>query len=156
MRFSACTDRPWGPPSLLYNGYRVFPRVKRCRGMLLTTHPFLVQWSLKSRAIPLPDLWTTPGLERDHFICVSIHTHTHTHTHVRTRTREWIVRNGRQSNAMNAQIWGKYKQLERWWELCVMWRPGQDIWNFRPLNFCWTECTFVGSCVLLKINFLLF
>ena len=24
-RFSACTDRPWGPPSPLYNGYRVFP-----------------------------------------------------------------------------------------------------------------------------------
>jgi len=25
MRFSARSDRPWGPPSLLYNGYRVFP-----------------------------------------------------------------------------------------------------------------------------------
>ena len=24
-RFSACQDRPQGPPSLLYNGYRVFP-----------------------------------------------------------------------------------------------------------------------------------
>jgi len=23
-RFSAHPDRPWGPPSLLYNGYRVF------------------------------------------------------------------------------------------------------------------------------------
>ena len=23
--FRACPDRPWGPPSLLYNGYRVFP-----------------------------------------------------------------------------------------------------------------------------------
>ena len=23
--FRTCTDRPWGPPSLLYNGYRVFP-----------------------------------------------------------------------------------------------------------------------------------
>jgi len=23
--------RPWGPPSLLYNGYRVFPGVKRPR-----------------------------------------------------------------------------------------------------------------------------
>jgi hypothetical protein len=22
--FSTCPDRPWGPPSLLYNGYRVF------------------------------------------------------------------------------------------------------------------------------------
>ena len=24
-RFSARPDRPWGPPNLLYNGYRVFP-----------------------------------------------------------------------------------------------------------------------------------
>jgi hypothetical protein len=22
--FRTCPDRPWGPPSLLYNGYRVF------------------------------------------------------------------------------------------------------------------------------------
>ena len=27
-RFSASPDRPWGPPSLLYNGYRVFPEGK--------------------------------------------------------------------------------------------------------------------------------
>ena len=24
-RFSARLDRPWGPPSVLYNGYRVYP-----------------------------------------------------------------------------------------------------------------------------------
>jgi hypothetical protein len=24
-RFSAHPDRPWGPPSLLYDGYQVFP-----------------------------------------------------------------------------------------------------------------------------------
>jgi hypothetical protein len=23
--FRTCPDQPWGPPSLLYNGYRVFP-----------------------------------------------------------------------------------------------------------------------------------
>ena len=38
-RFSARPDRPWGPPSLLYNGYRVFPEVKCGRSVLLTTHP---------------------------------------------------------------------------------------------------------------------
>jgi len=27
-RFSARPDRPWGPPSLLHNGYRVFSRGK--------------------------------------------------------------------------------------------------------------------------------
>jgi hypothetical protein len=26
--FRTCPDRSWGPPSLLYNGYRVFPRGK--------------------------------------------------------------------------------------------------------------------------------
>jgi len=25
--FRTCPDRPWGPPNLLYNGYRVFPGV---------------------------------------------------------------------------------------------------------------------------------
>jgi hypothetical protein len=29
--FRTRPDRPWGPPSLLYNGYRVFPGVKRYR-----------------------------------------------------------------------------------------------------------------------------
>jgi hypothetical protein len=24
-KFSACPDCPWGPPSLLYNGYQFFP-----------------------------------------------------------------------------------------------------------------------------------
>jgi hypothetical protein len=27
-----CPDRPWGPPSLLYNGYRVFPGGKERPG----------------------------------------------------------------------------------------------------------------------------
>ena len=30
--FRTCRDRPWGPPSLLYNGYRVFPRGKERPG----------------------------------------------------------------------------------------------------------------------------
>jgi len=32
------------------------------RNVLLTTHPLLVPPSWKSRAIPLPTLWATPGL----------------------------------------------------------------------------------------------
>jgi len=35
--------------------------------VLLTTHPLLVLWSWKVRAIPLPTLWATPGLQPDHF-----------------------------------------------------------------------------------------
>jgi len=30
--FSTCPDRPWDPPSLLYNGYRVFPGGKKRPG----------------------------------------------------------------------------------------------------------------------------
>jgi len=44
-----------------------FPGVKCDRGVLLTTHHLLVPRSLKSRAVPLPTLWATPGLQRDHF-----------------------------------------------------------------------------------------
>ena len=40
--FRTCLDRPWGPPSLLYNGYRVFPGVKSGRGVTLTPHSLLV------------------------------------------------------------------------------------------------------------------
>jgi len=53
-RFSAHPDRPWGLPSLLYNGYRVFPGCRGGRGVGLTPHPYLEAKVLeKSRAIPL-------------------------------------------------------------------------------------------------------
>ena len=55
--FCTCPDRPWGPPSLLYNGYRVFSGVKSDRGVTLTPYPLLVPWSWKGRAIPLLPLW---------------------------------------------------------------------------------------------------
>ena len=38
-RFSAGPDRPWGPPSLLYNGYRVFPRDKLRPGLAADHSP---------------------------------------------------------------------------------------------------------------------
>ena len=70
-RFSARPDRHWGPPSLLYNGYWVFPGGKCGRDVLLTTHPLLVPRSWKSRAIPLPTLWATTGPVKDdtHIAC---------------------------------------------------------------------------------------
>jgi hypothetical protein len=50
-RFSACPDWPWCPPSLLYNGYRVFSGDKVRPGR--AAHPLLAPRSWKSRAIPL-------------------------------------------------------------------------------------------------------
>ena len=47
-------------PASCKMGTGSFPGVKCGRGVLLTTHPLLVPW--KSRAIPLPTLWATPGL----------------------------------------------------------------------------------------------
>ena len=38
-----------------------FLGVKYSQSVLLTTHPFLVPWSWKSRAITLPTLWATTG-----------------------------------------------------------------------------------------------
>ena len=32
-------EHRWGPPSLLYKGYRAFPGGKAARGVALTTHP---------------------------------------------------------------------------------------------------------------------
>ena len=55
--FRTCSDKPWGPPSLLYNGYRVFPGAKYGRGVRLTPYPLLVPWSRKGRVIPLLPLW---------------------------------------------------------------------------------------------------
>ena len=45
--FRTYLERPWAPPSLLYNGYRAFPGGKDSRGMTLTTHPHLVPMSWK-------------------------------------------------------------------------------------------------------------
>jgi predicted nucleic acid-binding Zn ribbon protein len=47
-----CPHRLWGPPSLLYNGYRgvLSPGVKLGRGMTLTTHTRLVPRYRMSRS----------------------------------------------------------------------------------------------------------
>jgi len=43
--FRTCPDRPWGPPSLLYIGYRVFPGGKMRPGRDADPSPLLVQKS---------------------------------------------------------------------------------------------------------------
>ena len=49
-------------PASCKMGTGSFLGVKYGRGVLLTTPPLLVPQSWKSRAIPLPTLWATPGL----------------------------------------------------------------------------------------------
>ena len=51
--FRTCPDRPWGPLSLMYNGYQVFPRCKELLGRDANPPPLLVPWSRRSTAIPL-------------------------------------------------------------------------------------------------------
>ena len=60
--FRTYPDRLQGPPSLLYNGYRVFPGGKGDRGVMMTTHTFLVPRLRKSWAIPPLTLWVLLGL----------------------------------------------------------------------------------------------
>ena len=52
-RFSARPDRPWGPPSHLYNGYRVFPEGRNGRCVGLTPIHIWCRGPRNSRAIPL-------------------------------------------------------------------------------------------------------
>jgi len=40
-------------------GTGYYPGVKSGRGMTLTPHPLLVQWTRKSRTVPLLPIWTT-------------------------------------------------------------------------------------------------
>jgi len=49
-------NRPLGPPSLLYNEYRVFPR-EYGLGLTLTSHIHLAPWFKMSGAIPLIPLY---------------------------------------------------------------------------------------------------
>ena len=51
---------------------------------------------------------------------------------------------------------GKVKRLELWWQLYRTSLPFRDLENFRPMEFCWTECTFMimsDSIRLRKGNF---
>jgi hypothetical protein len=79
-------DRPWGPPSLQYNGYRLsFPGVKRPgRGV---DHPPSSSARVKERVelyfySPSGPSW--PVLGRTLPFTFTLYTHTHTHTHTKS------------------------------------------------------------------------
>jgi len=61
--FRTCRDRPWGSPSHLYNGYRVFPGGKEGPGPDADPSPLLMPLSRKSRAIPLLPLWAVRSVQ---------------------------------------------------------------------------------------------
>ena len=54
--FCALPDRPWGPPSLLYNGYRVFPGGKVRPGRAADHSPLSRSWKSTAIALPPPPL----------------------------------------------------------------------------------------------------
>ena len=59
--FPSVQTGPEAHPAPCTMGTGSFPGVKYGRGVLMTTHPLLVPWSWKSRAIPLPNPWATTG-----------------------------------------------------------------------------------------------
>jgi len=67
--FRACRDRPWGPPSLLYNGYWVFPGGKERPGHDADPSPpssaIGHEWSL----LPLWAIWPVQNLSA----CTRVH-----------------------------------------------------------------------------------
>ena len=70
--FRTCPDRTWVPPSLLYNGYRVFPGGKERPGREADPSPLLVPWSRKGRAIPLLPLWAVRPVQ-SLSACIRVH-----------------------------------------------------------------------------------
>jgi len=64
--FPPVQNGPGAHPVSCKLGTGSFPGVKCGRCVLLTTHPLLVPRSWKSRAIPLPTLWATPGPQWEH------------------------------------------------------------------------------------------
>ena len=44
---------------------------------------------------------------------------------------------------------GKVKRLELWWQLYRTSLPVWDFENFRPMDFCWHECT---NCLMQEVG----
>jgi len=83
--FRICPYRLWGPPSLLYNEYRVFPGGKELPGCHTDLSPPSSAIGLERVELYLySPLWTV-RLVQSFSVCTGVHfthTHTHTHTHI--------------------------------------------------------------------------
>ena len=83
VRFSAPVQTSAGAhPASCTMGTGSFPGVKSSWGMMLTTHPLLVLWSRKDRAIPLLPLWAIRPVQ-SLSACTRVHfTFTYSHCFV--------------------------------------------------------------------------
>jgi len=81
--FFTCPDWPWGPPSLLYNGYQFFAGGRCSWGVTLTPHPLLVPRSKieKSYTSTVPKglcgLW-----KGETYLLIYIYIYIYTHTYL--------------------------------------------------------------------------
>ena len=126
--FRTCPDRPWGPPSLLYNRYRVFPGGKSGRSVTLAPHSLLVPWSRKSRAIPLLSLWAVRPVQSIG-ACTRVHfTFTifiHPATHLLQNLTVYVLKGG-----------AFYKPIYVWITLGVHSTYAELPIHFNKLQFC--------------------
>ena len=47
---------------------------------------------------------------------------------------------------------GKVKRLELWWQLYRTSLPVWGLENFRPMDFCWQEFTYIVCCITFKCS----
>jgi hypothetical protein len=101
--FSARPDRPWGSPTLLYNGYLIFPGGKVRPGRDADYSPLLAPRSWMSRAIPQLPSGPQPGyFTFTLYICVCSFIYIYIYIYIYTE----ILQNGR-------VILKKYLQITR-------------------------------------------
>ena len=70
--FRTCPDRPWGPPSLLYNGYRVFPGGKERPGRDADPSPPSSAVVKKEQSYTYTRLWAIRPVQ-SLSACTSVH-----------------------------------------------------------------------------------
>jgi len=70
--FEPVQTGPGAHPASCTMGTGSFPVVKSGRGVTLTTHPLLVTWSRKSRAIPLLPIWAVRPVQ-SHSACTRVY-----------------------------------------------------------------------------------
>ena len=99
---------PGAHPASCTMGTESFPGVKSGRGVLLTTHPLLVQRSWRSRAIALPTLWATTGPVTGALHLLTFFTFFSNITALSVECKEpGGTRSFKSSQAMKDRRWGK-------------------------------------------------